>query len=224
MPQGHTWWLIWWLPPLVVVKLPFLFRGIICFLFRPLSFGLQLLSFLLAFLFGLPSFLCCLSYFLGICMLGPLPGLPHLGWFMFRSFSYFSFSYYFAFRCSEFYVFFRAIRLVTSSIFCTSLVFSCIRRTSSIHSRSLSFSPFLSSSPMSFCWSLWLFHPLGLHIRWLIALLAVYCLLSLFLSWAHIWFGFVLWVPCSVFWLFLDFFPTPFLYNAYRMAYSQALS
>ena len=60
--------------------------------------------------------------------------------------------------------------------------------------------------PCLFCWSLWLFHPLGLHIRWLTALLfGVCCLLFLFLLWAHIWFGFVQVVLCSVFWLFLDF-------------------
>ena len=80
---SHMWWLVWWLPPLVAIQLPVLFHGILCFLFRPLSLGLQLVSFLLAFLFGLPNFLCCLSYFLGICKLGPPPVLPHLGWFVF---------------------------------------------------------------------------------------------------------------------------------------------
>ena len=144
-----------------------------------------------------------------ICVFGPLPiftilhlGAPNSMWF------------------------FRAIWLVTSSIFCASLAFSCIRRTSSIHSRSLSFSPFINSSPMSFllislvissfrvAYSMTDSTPpcriLSLIVIFLVSpYLVCICAVSPVFSFLII----------SSF-----FFPTPFLYNAYRMASSQALS
>ena len=181
-------------------------------------------SWFLLLLCGLP---CCSSYWLvllGICMCLLLPGFGHWVWFLiFFPFPILT-TLHFAAPNSMWY--FSATLFVMLSISCSVLRSWCMRQTSSIHRRVLTFSPVSVTIPrscsfnsfdissMSVAYSMTDSTPPCLMLSLILISLVCPCLVWIFAVRLLLSF-FIIW----------RFFPvTPFLWRAYSMASRHALS